>query len=441
MVGTGFLAGAHVTEETLALIREAERLFYLVSDPVTGEWLEEENPEAESLSDAYAVGKPRAATYREIRERILAAVRRGLRVCAVFYGHPGVFVQPSHAAVEQARREGFPARMLPGISAEDCLFADLEIDPLEHGCQSFEATHFLWGLRFDPKVPLVLWQAGIVGVTTTLAADQGSPEGLRRLEGVLLRHYLPDHRVVAYEAPLFGVLTARADEVPVARLHELEASVTTTLYVPPLGQAEARGRARPAGPLKLVVAGSGYSDGQLTSETRISLERAGEPFVFDGQDALGKAVTALRRGATACALYPGHPCFGQPSVGPLLAAARSAGFAARILPGISGEDCLFAALGFDPGATGRVLFSAVAFPGASPTVEPGAPLVLLDPGRSSLPSELAAAIRRLCPGRERVTRYRLPGPGLAEGARETLPLERLSDAEPGGPTAYYLPPA
>jgi hypothetical protein len=36
--------------------------------------------------------------------------------------------------------DGFDAVMLPGISAEDCLFADLGIDPGMIGCQSFEAT-------------------------------------------------------------------------------------------------------------------------------------------------------------------------------------------------------------------------------------------------------------------------------------------------------------
>ena len=50
----------------------------------------------------------------EMVEEILAAVREGKRVCAVFYGHPGVYVKPSHEAVRRARKEGFEARMLPG---------------------------------------------------------------------------------------------------------------------------------------------------------------------------------------------------------------------------------------------------------------------------------------------------------------------------------------
>jgi len=54
-------------------------------------------------------------------ERILKNVKDGFKVCVVFYGHPGVFVQPSHEAIRIARLEGFSARMLPGISAEELL--------------------------------------------------------------------------------------------------------------------------------------------------------------------------------------------------------------------------------------------------------------------------------------------------------------------------------
>ena len=67
----------------------------------------------------------------------------------------------------QARAEGFNARMLPGISAEDCLFANLGADPGTHGCQSFEATSFLLRKpKFDTLTHLILWQIlfGIQGI-------------------------------------------------------------------------------------------------------------------------------------------------------------------------------------------------------------------------------------------------------------------------------------
>ena len=85
-------------------------------------------------------------------------------MCAVFYGHPGVFVNPSHRAVAQARAEGFRAAMLPGVSAEDCLFADLGLDPGAHGCQSYEATDFVIRRRSCyPSALLILWQVGALG--------------------------------------------------------------------------------------------------------------------------------------------------------------------------------------------------------------------------------------------------------------------------------------
>jgi hypothetical protein len=60
---------------------------------------------------------------------MLRYVRAGHNVIGIFYGHPGVFVSPAHRAIAIAREEGFKAKMLLGISAEDVLFTDLGVDP------------------------------------------------------------------------------------------------------------------------------------------------------------------------------------------------------------------------------------------------------------------------------------------------------------------------
>lgn len=65
---------------------------------------------------------------------MLQEVRLGKKVVGVFYGHPGVFVSPSHRAISIARFEGYEAKMLPAVSAEDSLYADLGIDPSRPGC-------------------------------------------------------------------------------------------------------------------------------------------------------------------------------------------------------------------------------------------------------------------------------------------------------------------
>jgi Tetrapyrrole (Corrin/Porphyrin) Methylases len=97
---------------------------------------------------------------------MLRHVRKGENVVGVFYGHPGVFVSPSHRTIALARDEGHVATMLPAISAEDCLFADLDVDPSSAGCVTYEATDLLLSHRsLLPSSHLILYQVGVVGIT------------------------------------------------------------------------------------------------------------------------------------------------------------------------------------------------------------------------------------------------------------------------------------
>src|SRR6059036_2752839 len=87
------------------------------------------------------------------------------------------------------------ARMLPGISSEDCLFADLGVDPGQNSCQSFEATDFLASRRrFDPSSELILWQVGVLGESSVKRGMSCRPERLKVLIAHLRRHYPAHHR-------------------------------------------------------------------------------------------------------------------------------------------------------------------------------------------------------------------------------------------------------
>lgn len=98
---------------------------------------------------------------------MLRDVHAGHTVLGIFYGHPGIFVNPSHRAIAIAREEGFEARMLPGVSAEDYMFADLGFDPATFGCAAYEASGLIYrGRRLDPTINNIIWQVGGVGVTT-----------------------------------------------------------------------------------------------------------------------------------------------------------------------------------------------------------------------------------------------------------------------------------
>jgi len=219
------------TPETRSAIERADKVLYL-ADVIGERWIASLNSKGDSLHHLYSADRPRAETYRAMVDVILSAVREGLDVCVAFYGHPGVYVTPSHEAIRQARREGFTARMLPGISAEDSLFADLGVDPGEWGWHSYEATDFLlYGRVADPSVPLVLWQLGAIGERR--ARKGPNREALLVLEDRLRERYGPDHEVVVYEASPYPIGAPLILRVTLENLPANEVRPMATLYVPP----------------------------------------------------------------------------------------------------------------------------------------------------------------------------------------------------------------
>lgn len=235
VVGTGLRTVGQMSTESIAWIRAADRVLYVVGDPVAERAIYDLNPAgAESLQLLYAEGQDRMATYEGMVERILACVRAGERVCAVFYGHPGVFVYPSHEAVKRARAEGFSALMLPGISAEDCLFADLCIDPAATGCLSYEATDFLFNQRaMDPASALVLWQIGILGNGKYRAEGRYPTPMMPFLIEKLATRYPLSHEAIVYEAAVHFGCRPRLSPVALGQLHHVDLSAASTLFIGP----------------------------------------------------------------------------------------------------------------------------------------------------------------------------------------------------------------
>jgi hypothetical protein len=234
VVGTGIRMVGQLTLEAIAWMRQADTLLYLVGDSAAEETVRSLNPAgAESLFGFYSEGLARRQTYERIIERTLDCVRAGALTCLAVYGHPGVFAYPTHESVRRARALGFSARMLPGISAEDCLFADLGIDPATHGCQSYEATDFLMNSRrVDPSASLVLWQIGVVGDPTF----QRWGYDLSALPSLVMRlclDYPPGHVVCVYEAAVYPGCEPSIRPVPLGALPSTPLSPMSTLYIPP----------------------------------------------------------------------------------------------------------------------------------------------------------------------------------------------------------------
>lgn len=232
-IGLGMMLGAHLTPRARGHIEQADVVFLAVSDPLVEQWLQGMHPDVRSLQPLYAEGKSRHDTYREMVDLMLAEVRAGKRVCGAFYGHPGVFAQAPHRALARAREEGYPAVMEPGVSAEDCLYADLGIDPGERGCQHYEASQLMFHeRRIDTAAWLVVWQPGVAGDRSYRRFSTPAPYR-QLLVDLLAADYPLEHPCTIYEAATLPFQAPRIERVALSALAQARLEAHSTLVLPP----------------------------------------------------------------------------------------------------------------------------------------------------------------------------------------------------------------
>jgi precorrin-2 methylase len=232
-VGLGMTLGSHLTPLARSHIVQADVVFAALSDAIAEEWLKRMHPDVRSLQPYYAEGKPRMKTYREWVALMMDELRAGRRVCGVFYGHPGIFAWSPHKVIAQARAEGYDAHMEPGISAEDCLYADLGFDPGRYGCQHFEASQLLYcERRIDSAGYLVLWQVGVVGNRSVGRFDTG-PAYRALLVERLEQDYTSDHEVIVYRGATLPIEQPRIQRITLRELATVPLTAEETVVLPP----------------------------------------------------------------------------------------------------------------------------------------------------------------------------------------------------------------
>ncbi len=233
VVGSGIKFLSHLTVEAKAHIVQADEVLYLVNEPAMKCWIEKTSRKATSLDLIYNEYRLRHDCYRAITNYILETLNKNIHLCVVIYGHPTIFAEPGLNAVIAARQKGYDAKIIPGISTLDCLFADLLIDPGTIGCQTFEATDFLIHTRkFDNSSHLILWQIDIIGVLEN-PEYHDSTHGLRYLVNYLNTDYDINHKVILYQASQYPFFKSSIKEVVLRELPDTKISPITTLYIPP----------------------------------------------------------------------------------------------------------------------------------------------------------------------------------------------------------------
>ena len=239
VVGLG-IRSSQLTLECQAAIASADVVFVVNNNLPGILQLRSLNPDVRELHYCYERGKPRLKTYQEMADLVMAEVRQGRDVCFAAYGHPGVFANPTHAAIQQAKKEGYEAQMLAGVSAEDCLFADLGLDPARFGCQSYEATDFVLRDRiWDPYSTLILWQVALIGISVYYEKDV-VPPGLALLRDRLVQAYGPQHKGIIYEASMYPLCKPRIEWVRLSDLKAEQLRLESTLVIRPPGPCPRR---------------------------------------------------------------------------------------------------------------------------------------------------------------------------------------------------------
>lgn len=233
VVGAGIKFLSHLTVEARAHVEQADEVLYLVNEPAMKLWIEKTSRKSTSLEDLYKKYRLRHDCYHAITQYILEILNKNIHVCVVIYGHPTILAEPGLNAVIEAKKQGYDAKIIPGISTMDCLFADLLIDPGTVGCQTFEATDFLIHRRkFDNSSHLILWQIDVIGILDN-ADKHNSSHGLKYLVNYLNTKYLEDHSVILYQASQYPSFKPYIKEIYLKKLPEMKVNAITTLYIPP----------------------------------------------------------------------------------------------------------------------------------------------------------------------------------------------------------------
>lgn len=236
VIGSGIEAVGFSRQDERCL-ESADYVFYCVADPATVVWIKSKRPDAHDLYVLYDDNKPRYKTYMQMTEAMLHYVRKGKHVVGIYYGHPGVFVLSTHRAIEIARREGHRAYMRPGISALDCLCADLGVDPSTPGLQTFEASDMLIrDKKPDTSSHVVLWQVGLIGELGYRRIGYLN-KNFNILLDYLTEYYGNDHIITNYIASRYPGIPPTIERYKISELYnpELQSKVTgiSTFYIAP----------------------------------------------------------------------------------------------------------------------------------------------------------------------------------------------------------------
>ena len=231
ITGCGIKSLSHLTKENEIAIKQAEKVCYLVNEPVSAAWIQKNSKSHESLEDLYYSEEIRSLSYQKIVNYILLELDKYSNLCVVVYGHPILLSDSINSLIETINEDIVELEVQPAISSFDCLLADLKIDTAS-GCYSIEANELLNNEKIlDPTNHLIIWQIGILGNNEIYSGN--SLNGLNDLKNKLLQIYDKPHKCILYEAAIYPHIPPKITETTIASIDASQLSRLTTAYIPP----------------------------------------------------------------------------------------------------------------------------------------------------------------------------------------------------------------
>lgn len=240
IAGTGIKFLSHLTLEVKAVIETSSCVIFLLNEPAIKHWISKTAKKYISLDNTYFSTSLREDAYNKIADQVLDCLLDYDDVCFIIYGHPTIFSSITAEIKKRIKSNGVNLQVMPGISAMDCLFADLNIDPGMYGMKSYDASEFiLYDQVFSATSHLILWQISIIGKSEIVKDDEininKQKKAIEILTSKLIQHYPFDYNIVLYIASQYPGSNFKVIHLKLNELIKTHIPRLATLYIPPFG--------------------------------------------------------------------------------------------------------------------------------------------------------------------------------------------------------------
>lgn len=235
LTGSGVRSFLDLTLYAQKVLKECEVVFTLIDIHSLQDYLKEITKRTVDLIPKYyREGRHRFEIYKDVANHIIEAARKERPVVLLLHGHPLVYSTVSQLILKMAKEENFSVEVIPGISALDRIFVDLNLDISQKGIQIFEASAALhYQIDLNPRVDCILFQIG-APLGPIHEARPTRADDIYPLRDYLLKFFPPSHEVTVVESSVELGIETKLTKGPLGDLTKLAPAFnyTASLYIP-----------------------------------------------------------------------------------------------------------------------------------------------------------------------------------------------------------------